>query len=236
MSAPTTRSRIAARAGVLRALALALLAAAPARALRAQAPGATDILEGAVAAFRHAATLRADFSQLIRDPMVGSSDTSSGEFLREAPAKFAFRWRHPAGDVILSDGRVLWAYLPSSAPGQAVRTTLTGRPGESADVLAEFLDDPLARFDVRYVRADSVGEAPADVLSLVPRQQGTLPYRRVRIWVDRADSLVRRVEIDEGSGALRRILLDKLRVNVPIPASSFVFRVPKGVRVVDASH
>jgi len=58
----------------------------------------------------------------------------------------------------------------------------------------------------------------------------------VRIWVDRADSLVRRVEIDEGSGALRRIVLDRLRVNVPIPASSFVFRVPKGVRVVDASH
>jgi hypothetical protein len=31
-------------------------------------------------------------------------------------------------------------------------------------------------------------------------------------------------------------VLDRLRVNVPIPASSFVFRVPKGVRVVDASH
>jgi outer membrane lipoprotein carrier protein len=236
MSARTTRSPFAARAGVLRVLAPLLLAAAPAHSLRAQAPSATGILDGAVAAFRRAATLRADFTQLLRDPMVGSSDTSSGEFLREAPGKFAFRWQHPGGDVILSDGKVLWAYLPSSAPGQAVRTTLTGKPGESADLLAEFLDDPLARFDVRYVRADSVGERPADVLSLVPRQQGTLPYRRVRIWVDRADSLVRRVETDEGSGALRRVILDHLRVNVPIPTSSFAFRPPRGVRVVDASH
>jgi len=229
-------SPLARRRRRLRALALALLAAAPGHALRAQVPGAAGILDGAVAAFGRAATLRADFTQLVRDPMVGSSDTSSGEFLRQAPSRFAFRWRHPGSDVILSDGKVLWAYLPSSAPGQAVRTTLTGRPGESADVLAEFLDDPLSRFEVRYVRADSVGERPADVLSLVPRQQGTLPYRRVRIWVDRADSLVRRVEIDEGSGALRRIVLEHLRVNTPIPASSFVFRVPKGVRIIDASH
>ena len=213
----------------------AALAAAPGP-LAAQNPAASAILDGAVAAFRRAATLRADFTQYLRDPMIGSSDTSSGEFLREAPGKFAFRWHHPAGDVILSDGQVLWAYLPSSAPGQAVRSTITGRPGESADVLAEFLDDPGQRFLVSYVRADSVASRAADVLSLVPRQQGTLPYRRVRIWVDHADSLVRRVEIDEGSGALRRITLDRLRINTPIPASSFVFRVPKGVRVVDASH
>lgn len=217
------------------AAAIAALCAAPASGL-AQDASASAILAGAVTAFGRATTLRADFVQVLRDPMVGSSDTSSGEFLRQSPGKFAFRWRHPAGDVILADGQVLWAYLPSSAPGQAVRSTLTGRPGESADVLAEFLDDPSQRFLVSYVRADSVGERPADELSLVPRQQGTLPYRRVLIWVDRGDSLVRRVEINEGSGGVRRILLDRMRVNTPIPASSFVFRVPKGVRVVDASH
>jgi outer membrane lipoprotein carrier protein len=217
------------------AAAIAALCAAPASVL-AQNASASAILAGAVAAFGRATTLRADFTQYLRDPMVGSSDTSSGEFLRQSPGKFAFRWRHPAGDVILADGQVLWAYLPSSAPGQAVRSTLTGRPGESADVLAEFLDDPGQRFLVSYVRPDSVGARPADELSLVPRQQGTLPYRRVLIWVDRADSLVRRVEINEGSGAVRRILLERIRVNIPIPASSFTFRPPTGVRVVDASH
>lgn len=223
------------------ALALAAsvaLGAATAGRLAAQteAAAAAEILEGAVVAFGRAKTLRADFVQYLRDPLVGSTDTSSGEFLRQFPGKFAFRWRHPAGDVILADGQVLWAYLPSSAPGQAIRSALTGRPGESADVLAEFLDEPAQRFLVSYVRPDSIGLREGDVIALVPRQPGTLPYRRVQIWVDRADSLVRRVEINEGSGAVRRILLDRLRINVPIPASSFVFRVPKGVRVVDASH
>ena len=64
---------------------LAVLAAAP---LAAQAPDAGAVLDGAVVALGRATTLRADFTQYLRDPMVGTSDTSSGELLREAPGKF----------------------------------------------------------------------------------------------------------------------------------------------------
>jgi outer membrane lipoprotein carrier protein len=201
----------------------------------AQKADAGALLDRAVAAFSHVTTLRADFTQHVRDPMLGTSDTSSGEFLQQRPGRFAMRWRQPAGDLILSDGVALWVYLPSTAPKQVVRSNLSGRPGESADVVSEFLDQPRQRFTVSYVRADSVDSRAADVLSLVPKQ-GNLPYRRVLIWVDREDDLVRRVEISEGSGAVRRITFDRLRTNVPIPASSFTFRLPAGVRVVDASH
>jgi hypothetical protein len=85
----------------------ALLVAAPVARLAAQNPGAGDILDGAVTALGRATTLRADFTQYLRDPMLGSSDTSWGEFLRQQPAKFAFRWRHPAGDLIVADGQAL---------------------------------------------------------------------------------------------------------------------------------
>ncbi len=212
-----------------------LLACALPCPVRAQAPDAGDILDRAVAIYARVNTLRADFTQFIRDPMLGTADTSWGEFLQQRPGKFALRWQRPKGDLIVADGRVMWIFLPSSAPSQVVKTTLTGKPGESADLVADFLDQPRQRFTVAYVRADSVGNRPADVLALVPRQPGTLPYRRVLIWVDRADTLVHRVELNEGSGAVRRITLDRIRTNVPIPASSFVFRPPTGVRIVDAS-
>lgn len=222
-----TRSRLA-------ALAAAALLCAPA-ALAAQEPDAGAVLDRAVAAMRGATTLRADFTQRIRDPMIGGDETTSGEMLLRQPDKFAMRWEHPKGDVILQDGQALWVYLPSTAPRQVVRTPLTGRPGESMDFVQEFLDRPRDRFTIAYVRADSVGARPADVLSLVPRQSDA-PYQRVLIWVDRQDGLTRRFEINEGSGAVRRITLDHLRVNVPIAASSFVFKVPSGVRVIDGSE
>jgi outer membrane lipoprotein carrier protein len=203
--------------------------------LAAQAPDAGAILDRAAAAMSRVTSVRADFTQRIRDQMLGTDESTSGEILQQRPGRFAMRWRHPAGDQIVADGQVLWVYLPSTAPRQVVRSTLSGKPGESADFVTEFLDHPRQRFTVSYVRADTVGTRPADVLSLVPRQ-GNLPYQRAVIWVDRADSLVRRVEISEGSGAVRRITLDHLRVNTALPASSFRFTPPAGTRVVDASQ
>jgi outer membrane lipoprotein carrier protein len=226
---------VGARSGTV-AFALVAVGSLGAPAAVAQAPDPGTILDRAVETFSHVTTLRADFSQFVRDPMLGSTDTSWGEFLQQRPGKFALRWQHPKGDLIVADGRVMWVYLPSSVPNQVVKTNLSGKPGESADLVAEFLDQPRQRFTVTYVRADSVGGRAADVLSLVPRQQGTLPYRRVLIWVDREDTLVHRVEINEGSGSVRRITFDRMRTNVPIPASSFVFRPPPGLRVVDASQ
>jgi len=229
-----THRRTAMGAGL--AVVLGLVAAAPLAAQGpAPAPDGGAVLDGAVAALGRATTLRADFTQRLRDQMLGTDETSSGEFLQQRPGRFAMRWKRPAGDLIVADGTVLWVYLPSSAPHQAVRSNLTGKPGESADFVAEFLDHPRDRFTVTWLRADTVNARPADVLSLVPRT-ANVPYQRATIWVDRADSLVRRVEITEGSGSVRRLTFDHMKVNTPIPPSAFRFTPPAGVRVVDATE
>jgi outer membrane lipoprotein carrier protein len=199
------------------------------------AQDASAILDRATAAFQAVTTLRADFTQSVNDPMIGTNSTSRGEFMQERPSRFSMRWRQPAGDVLLSDGMFLWVYLPSSAPGQVVKAAVTGQPGQSPDVVAEFLERPRDRFNVTFVRTENVGTRPADVLAFTPKQQGG-PYRRVLIWVDRQDGLPHQVEITEASGTVRRITFDHLRVNTSIPASAFTFRPPAGTRVVDASR
>lgn len=215
---------------------------AAAAALAAVAPGlaqdaagdAGAIVDRAVAAHQGVRTLRADFVQTVRDPMIGIDETTRGEFFQERPNKFAMRWRDPAGDVILSDGEALWVYLPSSTPGQAVRSSLAGRPGQTPDVVAEFLERPRERFAISYERAEAVAGRPAEVLAFVPRDRNA-PYRRVLIWLDRSDNLPRRVEIAEVGGAMRRVTLERLRVNSALPAGVFSFRPPAGVRVVDVT-
>jgi len=230
--APTHRRtgpRRGAVPGIVLAGALAL-AAAPARAQDANA-----ILDRSVAAYAKVTSLRADFVQEVSDPMIGGSEPSRGEFLQQKPGRFAMRWSQPRGDLIVADGEYLWVYLPSSTPGQVVRTRLTGRAGESADIIAEFLERPHERFGAAYVRADHAGGRDADVLALTPLDRNAA-YSRVLVWVDRADALVRKIEIGEASGAVRRITFDRLRPNAQIPASAFAFRPPAGIRVVDASN
>jgi outer membrane lipoprotein carrier protein len=210
----------------------AALAAGVAAQARAQDAGA--ILDRAVAAYGRVSTFRADFVQEVSDPMIGGTEPSRGEFLQQRPNRFAMRWRQPRGDLIVADGQYLWVFLPSSTPNQVVRSRLTGRAGESADIVAEFLERPRDRFGVVYVRAERAGSRDADVLALTPLQRST-SYSRVLIWVDRQDNLVRKVEITEASGAVRRIAFDRVRTNVRIPASAFTFQPPAGIRVVDAS-
>lgn len=217
------------------AMAVLFLCVVPTFRPSARAQDASAILDRAVAAYGRVTTLRADFTQVVRDPMLGTDETSRGEFLQQRPNRFAMRWRDPRGDLILADGQQLWVFLPSSAPHQVVRSALSGRAGESADIVAEFLERPRERFTAAYERAESVGDRAAEVLALTPRDPNAA-YRRVLIWVDRGDDLVRRIEIVEASGATRRISLDRLRINLAIPASSFVFRPPAGMRVVDATH
>jgi chaperone LolA len=225
------RDSCAAQIAAAAAVALSLvLAAAP-----AQAQDAGAILDRAVAAYARVNSLRADFVQEVTDPMIGGSEPSRGEFLQQRPGRFAMRWSRPKGDLIVADGQYLWVFLPSSTPNQVVRTRLTGRGGESADVVAEFLERPRERFSVAYVRADRAGGRDADVLALAPLDRNAA-YSRVLVWVDRQDALVRRIEIGEASGAVRRIAFDRLRTNLSIPASAFTFRPPAGIRVVDASN
>ncbi|OGT99470.1 MAG: hypothetical protein A2085_11145 [Gemmatimonadetes bacterium GWC2_71_10] len=203
----------------------------------AQTPNATQILDRAVQAYASVQTLRADFTQLVRDPMLDDTQTTRGEFLQQRPNKFAMRWTQPRGDLIVADGQNLWVYLPSSAPNQVVRSALAASgstEGIGADIVAEFLDRPQARFTVTFERAEAVEGRAADVLAMAPRDRNA-PYRRVRIWVDRQDALVRRVEITDATGAVRRITFDRLRTNAAIPASAFSFQPPRGARVVDAS-
>lgn len=213
-----------------------LVAATLAAPLMAQAEDpAGPVLDRAVAAYAAVRALRADFTQTVTDPLIGTDETSRGEFLQQRPNKFAMRWREPAGDLILSDGEYLWVYLPSSTPGQVVRSAVTGRPGQTPDVVAEFLENPRARFTVTWERGEAVGGRPADVLAFVPRERAA-PYRRVLLWIDRGDHLPRRVEITEASGAVRRVTLARLRVNPSLPASAFAFTPPAGVRVIDATR
>ena len=211
---------------------LFLLSVCP--SVRLSAQNADSILNRAVAAFQEVTTLRADFVQTVRDEMIGINATSRGEFLQQRPNRFAMRWREPAGDVILSDGTWLWVYLPSTAPNQVVKSSISSQPGRTPDVVAEFLERPRERFTVTYLRAEAVRNRPADVLSFVPRQSNG-PYRRVHMWIDRQDNLPHQVEITEASGAVRRVTLDRVRVNSALPASAFAFRPPTGARVVDAS-
>jgi outer membrane lipoprotein carrier protein len=211
----------------------ALLAAANGGAAAAQQQmDAGALLGRAARTYRSLESLRADFEQVIADPMVGTF-TSRGTLFQAGDNKLALRFTEPAGDAIVVDGEYVWLYTPSTAPGQVVRSAVpSGGPVYGYNLLAWFLDRPAERYDAEYLRRDTVAGRVVDVVGLAPLAP-EMPFRSAVVWLDRGDALPRRLEITERGGGTRTLTLTNLRPNAAMPRDAIRFDVPPGVRVVD---
>jgi outer membrane lipoprotein carrier protein len=211
---------------------LAFLLLTTALAPQASAQDAPAIVGRAAKVYRSLGSLRADFVQMIDNPMIDSAE-SKGTLLQAGAGKFAMRFSDPPGEAIVIDGQHVWVYTPSTVPGQVVRLAVpSGGPQYGYNLLAWLLDRPAERYRASYLRSERIDGRTADVVQLVPAVPD-LPFTKAVVWLDRQDALPRRLEIQEQSGASRRLDLKRIRVNESLPASSFTFKVPNGVRVVD---
>jgi outer membrane lipoprotein carrier protein len=206
--------------------AVGLVVAAP---LAAQdAPAA---LARAEAAYRTLTSLRAQFEQTIVNPMLSGPETSRGTLYLVPPSRFAMRFTEPAGDRVVADGEWLWAYTPSTVPGQVIRQPVPQAGAATPNLFAQFVDRPLERYDATYAGRDTVAGDLVDLVALVPKVEG-LPFRRVTIAVSRESGMLRRLAIVEDSGQRRTLVLTALAPNAPVLPAEVRFEVPRGVKIV----
>ena len=141
----------------------------------AQAP--VDVaLDRAVSAYRSVHSLRASFDQALSNPITGRSSQAKGELLVKRPGRISVRFTEPAGDRIVSDGKFVWIYLPSGAPGQVIRARADAAKGTGMDVSTELLTAPRTNFDVADGGAASIAGAIGRSLAV---QSGTAASARV---------------------------------------------------------
>ena len=202
--------------------------AAATTAAGAQTP-ADAALDRAVAAYHKVQTLRATFDQSLDNPVTGRSSRATGELLVKRPGRIAVRFTQPSGDRIISDGKYVWIYLPTSAPGQVIRAHASASRGTGMDVSTELLTAPRTKFTVADAGAATVAGRATRIVVLTPRTARN--YAKARLWIDDADGIVRQLELTENSGVVRTIVFRTLQLNAKVPASAFKFEVPKGVKV-----
>jgi outer membrane lipoprotein carrier protein len=182
--------------------------------------------------YRSLSSLRAEFVQLIENPMIDSAE-SRGTLVQAGPDKLSMRFSDPPGEAIVIDGQHVWVYTPSTTPGQVLRLAVpSGGPVYGYNMLAWLLDRPAERYQAKYLRSDRLNGRPMDVVELVPAVPD-LPFERAVVWLDREDALPRRLEITERTGSTRTLTLSRVQVNRSVPDRTFTFEVPSGVRVVD---
>jgi outer membrane lipoprotein carrier protein len=166
------------------------------------------------------------------NPLLRQTTTSRGTIYQRQPDRIALRFSDPEGDLILGDGQYFWVYYPSVNAQQVIRSPAAAGGEAGVNLQAQFVGDPVQRFRYELHGSEQVAGRTAHVLTLVPRQRAE--YRALKVWIDGRDALVRRFEITEHNGNVRRFDLQNLQVNATIPESVFRFTPPAGARIVDA--
>ena len=202
---------------------LALIACAPAHAQQ-------SVVQHAERVYTNIKTLRATFTQTVTNPLTGSDVTSHGELQQRIPGDVSVRFTDPAGDRIVANGKVVWVYLPSTNPGQVIRTNLDSSGVQVPDVATWFLHSPETRYAMTNAGSATIDGHVTTAVTLVPKDP-SLPFSKATIWVDDDDALIRQVETIDQQGLKRRILLNRLTPNATLDKDAFEFKVPKGVKV-----
>jgi outer membrane lipoprotein carrier protein len=199
---------------------------------RTQSP-VDGIVDKAVAAYNSTRTSKGTFEQAITNPLTGTTVKARGAFEQQRkPARFAFRFSQPKGDMIIGDGTWLWVYLPSSTPGQVIKVPMTEGGAGSLDLASRFFDSPRTRYRITDRGPATIAGRATRAVVLEPKS-GAEPFTSATVWIDTADGTLRQFETVELSGLKRLVTITAVTPNAPVDAKAFSFTPPKGARIVD---
>lgn len=198
----------------------------------AQSPEA--VMDRAVSNYAGMKSMRAEFTQTITNPLTGTISISTGELLRKRPNLLAINFSNPKGDRVVADGKAVWVYLPSSAPGQVVRLTAGTNAAGSIDPGALFLSSPRTRYTMKGAGSEFVGGVETDVVLLTPRSANA-PFTRAKVWVDASSGALKQFEVTDANGLRRLVVITRLVPNPPIAKSAFSFTPPPNTRILDSA-
>ena len=199
----------------------------------ASAQSVDATIDRASAAWSKVKTVRGSFDQTVTNQLTGSSATSRGSYAQDRPNLLSIRFTQPASDAIVSDGKVVWVYLPSSAPGQVIKRSATDRSQSPIDLTGTFLDSPRNKYDITGAPGKTVDGHATHGLSLVPKAGASAPFTKATVWVDDDDAFIREFDVTESTGVSRHIHLTTIEPNAPVDKGLFVFSVPAGAKVID---
>lgn len=212
------------------ARALLLAASISASGLAGQAPDPHLVLDSAYAVFKRAPTVCADFEQIVAGSSAPDRQThGSGRVCARHPNHFSMRFGQPEGDLYVADGRTLWRYLPSRNPREAYRIELAAAP-KGIDFFQDFLGAATRDLHAKYQGREALDGRATHRVALTPLRRTT--YRAARLWIDAADHLLRKVEITEGDGSVRTVVLRAIDADPQLVGDPFRFAPPPGAVLI----
>jgi outer membrane lipoprotein carrier protein len=203
-------------------------AAAPNAPAQNAANPAQQIAQQIQAFYDRTTDFSADFVQVSRNRLYGE-ERRTGQVIFRKPGRMRWNYAAPSGDVIVSDGRTLWAYQADER--QAVQQQLGQSQLPTAITFLAGTGRLTDSFTFRLLDANQFRFPQGHVLELRP----TTPqpsYERIIFYVDRASYQVVRTAVIDAQGNQNRFDFSNPRVNTNVPEATFQWTPPAGTSIV----
>lgn len=193
----------------------------------AQAITGAEVIERMQKRFADARSYEARFEKRFYWAVLDKSMSRQGRIYTRKSGEF--RVEVEDGDLVVADGSSIWAY--NKANDQVLVSAYKGDLRTPWEILVQYTDgyNPVA------VKEDKIDGHEAYEVTLQPREDipGHLRLQRMRVWIDRKDWHLLRVEQVEANDDIRTYVLSDHRKNKKLKDELFLFQPPEGAQVVD---
>jgi len=184
--------------------------------------------------YNHLHSLESDFTEIYRGD--GPERVESGTLWLKKPRKMRWEYRSPNEKLFVSDGEVVWFYLPAE---RQLRQTSFRKLDDMRSPIAFLLGKTKLENELRGL-SKVVDQAPLvpgnTLLRGVPRgvisQSVAGAVSEVQLEITPSDQIVR-IELIEADGATTEFRFAGWKENLELSDSRFQFTPPPGVETVD---
>ncbi len=202
-------------------------AASPPPAAAAATPEATAVVAALKSTYKSTSSVRAEFTQVVRNTAMGTEDRQKGRISFEQPKKIRVEMGAPTTAVFISDGHTFWSY--SVKDKQAFEAPELG--GGSVGLSLEDLSRIDELFDVA-VLPEKPG-AVTHTLRLSPKQAGA--FKALELTVTKQKYVLQSLLLVDQMDNETSLSFTAVRLGEDIPDKEFAFVAPPGVQVIKAN-
>ena|SRR3990167_2221223 len=171
-------------------------------------------------------TMQADFSQMIYDNRGKPIQASIGKMALQRPGQFRWETQKPLPQLIIANGSRLWIYDPDLE-----QVTVRLLNAEAGDTPALLLSHANLILDKEYtVKTLNKPLSPLQWFVLVPKKKDSM-FASIQLGFLRDQ--IKEMQLQDHLGHTTFIQFKNIKINVSFSNKLFVFKVPRGVDVID---
>lgn len=156
-------------------------------------------------------------------------DLATGLIYFKPPHFLKLEQQTPKVEYVMSDGKVLWWYIPDKKLAYRYPSEKLGKELQILSDTFQGLKQAEENFKITLAEEE---DQQLYLLNLVPDP----PWQQVEhigLLIDPQDYRIRMIAIYNYVGGITRFMLDKLTVRHDLEEHSFQFQAPEGVKVVE---